>query len=184
MFRAAVALAVSIISLNFAIAADPLKSGPQAGEELPGPFEPFHVTGENAGQKACVYCQFGGSPVAMVFARQITPELMNLIKQLDTATAKNKGAEMASCIVFCSDDKALKGKLEEAAKKNELKDVVLTIEKAVGPDEYKIEKDADVTVILYIDKMVKANHTFRKSELDEKAIGKIMADLPKILPKK
>jgi hypothetical protein len=184
MHRFLLSASIVFLSLSLAVAGDPVKSGPQAGEELPGPFEPFHVTGENAGEKACVYCQFGASPVAMVFARQVTPELTKLIKQLDQATAKNKSAEMASCIVFCSDDSAMKSKLAELAKKDGLKDVVLTIEKAAGPDDYNIGKEADVTVILYVDKKVKANHTFRKGELDEKAMGKIMSDLPKILPKK
>jgi hypothetical protein len=31
---------------------------------------------------------------------------------------------------------------------------------------------------------VKANHAFKKGELTEKGIDKILADLPKILPKK
>jgi hypothetical protein len=35
------------------IAAETLKSGPQPGDMLPGPFHPLNVTGANAGQKAC-----------------------------------------------------------------------------------------------------------------------------------
>ena len=36
-----------------ALAAD-LKSGPQVGENIPGPFHPLNVTGPTAGQKACL----------------------------------------------------------------------------------------------------------------------------------
>jgi hypothetical protein len=36
-----------------AFAADVVKSGPQTGEKLPGPFNPLNVTGEDAGQKRC-----------------------------------------------------------------------------------------------------------------------------------
>jgi len=36
-------------------AGGPLKSGPQAGQEVPGPFHPLNVTGSNAGKKACLY---------------------------------------------------------------------------------------------------------------------------------
>lgn len=32
-----------------------LKSGPQVGAEVPGPFHPLNVTGEHAGKKACLY---------------------------------------------------------------------------------------------------------------------------------
>jgi len=35
------------------IAAEDLKSGPQAGKAIPGPFHPLNVTGRAAGKKAC-----------------------------------------------------------------------------------------------------------------------------------
>lgn len=31
-----------------------LKSGPQKGSTIPGPFHPLNVTGESAGEKACL----------------------------------------------------------------------------------------------------------------------------------
>src|SRR5688572_7085012 len=46
-----------------------LKSGPQVGEELAGPFHPLNVNGKAAGKKHCLYCENGARPVAMVFAR-------------------------------------------------------------------------------------------------------------------
>jgi hypothetical protein len=30
-----------------------LKSGPQVGDRIPGPFNPYNVTGEDAGLKRC-----------------------------------------------------------------------------------------------------------------------------------
>ena len=45
-------LAVALL-VSSALAQDALKSGPQVGERLPGPFHPLNVTGDNAGQKAC-----------------------------------------------------------------------------------------------------------------------------------
>ena len=65
-----------------------LKSGPQIGVEVPGPFHPLNVTGEHAGKKACLYCLNSGKPTAVVFAREATPAVANLLKQLDEATAK------------------------------------------------------------------------------------------------
>jgi hypothetical protein len=35
------------------VAAERLKSGPQAGSPVPGAFHPLNVTGSAAGQKAC-----------------------------------------------------------------------------------------------------------------------------------
>ena len=71
----------------------------------------LNVTGEHAGKKACLYCSNGGNPVAVVFAREATPAVAKLLKQLDDATVKNAKADMGSYAVFCSDkdglDKAL-----------------------------------------------------------------------------
>src|SRR5450631_1678449 len=79
-----------------------LKSGPQAGQEVPGPFHPLNVTGEHAGKKACLYCVNSGNPVAVVFAREATPAVAKLLKQLDDATLKNSKVSMGSFAVFCS----------------------------------------------------------------------------------
>ena len=43
------------------LAAD-LRSGPQVGEDVPGPFHPLNVNGEDAGKKACLYCNGGRQP--------------------------------------------------------------------------------------------------------------------------
>src|SRR5690348_5287479 len=93
-------------------AGEPIKSGPQVNEELAGPFEPLNVTGEEAGKKACLYCKNGVNPVAMVFARELTPEVSKLIKRIDACTAKNSGCDMGSFVVFLSDDEKLAEKLK------------------------------------------------------------------------
>lgn len=175
--------AIAALVLGVAVAAEPVKSGPQVGEELPGPFHPLNVTGDSAGDKACLYCRFGGSPVAMVFARQATPEVAQLIKKLDACTEKNQSCEMGSFVVFCSNEDTLRTKLEGMAKKEGLKHIVLTIDNPAGPKDYNFAKDAEVTVILYKDRTVKANHTFKKGELNDKAIDKVVADISKITTK-
>jgi len=35
-------------------AADELKSGPQAGKNIPGPFNPLHASGPDEGKKVCL----------------------------------------------------------------------------------------------------------------------------------
>ena len=55
-----------------ATAAEPLASGPQAGQKIPGPFKPLHATGPDAGQQVCLVCKNGANPVAMVFARNVS----------------------------------------------------------------------------------------------------------------
>ena len=45
-------LAVALLTGSL-IAAESLKSGPQPGEFVPGPFNPLNVTGSAAGKKVC-----------------------------------------------------------------------------------------------------------------------------------
>jgi len=158
-----------------------IKSGPQAGQKLAGPFHPLNVTGSKAGEKNCLYCSNGDNPVAMIFAREVTPEVAKLIKKIDEATEKNKGADMGSFVVFCSDDSGLEKKLKELASENKIKDTVLSIDNPAGPKGYNVAKDADVTVVLYVKRTAKVNHAFKKGQLNDKAIDKIVSEIPSII---
>jgi hypothetical protein len=165
-----------------------VKSGPQKGEEVPGPFHPLNVTGEHAGKKACLYCLNSGKPVAVVFAREATPAVAKLLKQLDSATVKNAKIEMGSFAVFCNSADGLEKQLEKLAADQKLAKLVLSIDNPAGPKEYAIAKDAEVTVLLYktieekdgFATRVLANHAFRKGELNDGAIAKVVADVSKI----
>jgi hypothetical protein len=107
-----------------------------------------------------------------------------LVKKLNAATEKNASAKMGSFVVFCNDDDKLPGKLKNLAKKEDLKHTILTVFGRTGPDGYDVAKDAEVTVILYVKKNVKVNRAFKKGELKEADVDKILADLSKILPEK
>jgi hypothetical protein len=120
----------------------------------------------------------------VVFAREISEPVTSLVKKIDAATVKNSDARMASFAVFLSDQEGLDKKLKEFADKEKIKKTALTIDNPAGPGPYKIAKDADVTVLLYVNKNVKANYAFRKGEMKEQDIGKIVDDLPKILSSK
>src|SRR5438046_2382922 len=97
---AAVAAAALLVGNGLAEKkAEKLKSGPQPGEILAGPFHPLNVTGDKAGKKHCLYCENGAKPVAMVFAREVTPALATLIKKIDAVHDKNK-ERMGSFVVL------------------------------------------------------------------------------------
>jgi hypothetical protein len=183
LLLAASALALVVLTGGL-IAAEPLKSGPQVGEKVPGPFEPLNINGDNAGKKFCQFCANGSNPVAMVFARDCNPAVKKLIKEIDAATAKNEDAKMGSFFVFLSDDEALETKLKDIAKKEELKKTVLTLDNKTGPENYNIAKDAEVTVVLYKNRKVAANYAFKAGQMKDKDVEKVLADLPKILSDK
>jgi hypothetical protein len=48
------AFALATLALSSVLADEPLKSGPQTGTNIPGPFHPLNVTGEKAGEKFCL----------------------------------------------------------------------------------------------------------------------------------
>jgi len=148
---------------------------------VPGPFEPLNVTGPDAGERNCLFCKFGGSPVVMIFAREPNPAVTALLKKVDEAAVKHRAADLGTCAIFCSDDQALRDRLKATAQSADLKELILAIDKAAGPEEYRIAPEADVTVLLYLRGVVKANHAFRKGDLDEKAMTAVLADLPKIV---
>jgi len=173
----ALALCVAVVSAE---ERSSVKSGPQAGEKLAGPFHPLNVNGPSAGEKACLYCSNGSNPVAMVFARECSPELATLVKKLDAACAKNADAKMGSYVVFCSNEEGLEAKLKKMAKEADLKHVVLSIDNPAGPKKYNVSKDADVTVVLYVDRTAKANMAFKKGEMKAADADKVIESLPKI----
>jgi hypothetical protein len=122
----------------------------------------------------------------MIFAREISDPLTSLVKKIDAATAKNSECKMGSFVVFLNDDEGLEPKLKELAEKEKLENIALSIDTPNGPPSYKLTKDADITVVLYHGAYgkgsVKANYAFKKGEMKDEDIDKIVGDLAKILP--
>jgi hypothetical protein len=53
-YRALAGSSLALVLLAGSLAAgETLKSGPQVGDSVPGPFNPLNVTGSAAGQKVC-----------------------------------------------------------------------------------------------------------------------------------
>ena len=172
---------IAVAFVPSVVAAEEPKSGPQVGEQVV-PFHPLNCTGDHAGEKYCLICKNGPNPVAIIFARQVTPELTRLIKRIDQATDKNQDRSMGCFAVLLSDSDNLEKELKELAKREEIQHCILTIDNPEGPSDYNIDQEAEVTVILYTKETVKANHAFKKGDLNDKAIEAIVADLGKILP--
>jgi hypothetical protein len=184
MLKRFMAIAVVLTAaLAFAggLRAEPVQSGPQAGEKVPGPFAPLNITGPKAGEKCCQYCKCGPRPVVAVFAREATPAVIQLMKTIDKAVAMNREKNLGSYVVFCSDAEGIGQQLQDIAQKEQLQNVVLTLYKAGGPEKYRLSPAADITVLLYHHFTVKANHGFKNGELTEAVIAAIGADIGKML---
>jgi hypothetical protein len=53
-----------------------------------------------------------------------------------------------------------------------------------GPPAYRLAKDADATVLLFVKQRVVANFAFRAGEMSAKARGEVVKALPKLLETK
>lgn len=119
----------------------------------------------------------------MIFAREITPGLTSLVKKIDDATKTNADAKMGSFVVIMTDDDKAEDALKKMAEKEKIKNVVLCVDSPKGPEKWKLSKDANVTVLLYVKNTVKENFAFAK-DVDEKEADKIVEKLSAILPEK
>ena len=118
-----------------------------------------------------------------VFAREITDDLTSLVKQIDEKIVDNTDKKMAGFVVLLTDDPdAAEPKLKELAQANKIEKTPLTVFDGIaGPPNYSIAKEAEVTVIMWVEGKVKVNRAFEKGKLDKAAIEKIMKETSKIL---
>jgi hypothetical protein len=107
-----------------------------------------------------------------------------LVKKLDEEVAKNTGAKMGSFVVVLTDDDKSEDKLKDLAEKEKIKKVVLCTDNPSGPEKWKIAKEADVTVLLYVKSTVKKNFAFEKGKMTDKDITAIVDAVKEILPEK
>jgi hypothetical protein len=181
MMRKLFAAAVLVAAVSgFGFAAE-IKSGPQSGEKVPGPFTPLNINGESAGKKNCLFCKQGDSPTVAIFARTADcPGTAKLIQKIEATIAANEKAGLGSYVVFLSDDDKLEGQLKDMVEKAKLKNVMLSIDSPKGPEKYEINKDADLTVLVYNERKVVTNHSFAKGKITDKDIETIAAEAAKM----
>lgn len=179
--------ALVLASVTMAGAAD-LKSGLQPGESV-GAFDVEKCGGAlndnvKVGANLCYRCMLGQKPVVVVFARKADDKLAGLVKELDKAVAKNESQKLSSFVnLLGKDSAALKTQAKEFAAKNKIENVavVVPMENENGPADYKVSPDAEVTVLIYREGKVVANHALSAGKLDDKATAGIIADTSKIL---
>jgi hypothetical protein len=167
-------------------AEDELRSGPQAGQDLPGSFRSvvaYSAEPDLAGKRNDFIEQYGSNPVVLAFARELTTPVTALVKTLDAEIAKRNPAKLRAAVVMLSADDALERKLVDFCEEQPFQHVHLAIMEPNGPKDYKLSKEAEVTVILYNKRAVTANHAYRKGELNDKAIATILADAAKMIPR-
>ena len=133
------------------------------------------VTGPSAGEKLCYRCKYGSRPVVSIFSKQMNDKVAKLTKQIDDQVAAHKDAKMAAFVVVLTEDpEGQNDALKSVAAKQEIKNTPLTtFDGLSGPSEYKISKDADTTVMMWVDGKVKVNEALKASELTDAKISSL-----------
>lgn len=174
--------AVLIASLGVANAAE-IQSGLEKGSKVPA-FNVKDVTGPNKdGDELCYRCRYGAEPVVSIFAKEMTEEVAQLSKQLDDVIAKNRDQKMAGFVVLMSDnpEKAAPSLTAIAAKHKIQQMPLTTFNGTKGPEGYKINSNADITVMMWVDSTVKVSHGFSKSDLNKELVAKLVGETKTIL---
>jgi uncharacterized lipoprotein YmbA len=109
--------------------------------------------------------------------------LTSLVKKLDE-TLNKSSSKCGSFVVMLTDaPEEMETSLKSLAEKEGLKKVVLTIDNPQGPPNYKIAKEADVTVVLYKGRKVTKTFAFEKGKLTEKEVAELTAAMADMIKK-
>ena len=173
---------VALMAVAGVAVAHEVKSGLAAGDE-PSPFHVKDITGPSKGKSLCYRCQYGSKPTAVIFTREVTPEVAKLVKEIDTSVGENKEKKLSAFVVLLTDDADAGSKqLSKLAEEQKIANVPLTIYDGVaGPEEYKIAKDAAVTVTMWNKSRVEANHAFASAKLSDAQVKAVAGETSKIL---
>lgn len=163
----------------------PVESGPKLGTR-PGPYTFCVATGARRGQETCFICDTADRPAVIVFARNAGDALGKLAGKLDKALAAHKAAELRSWITFIGkDEQTFDRPLLDWSKQHGLKSLPIgTFKEEDGPPTYRVARDADVTVVLFVRQKVEATFGFRDRELTEEAVGRVLEAVALLAAKK
>ncbi|OAI54290.1 hypothetical protein AYO44_15220 [Planctomycetaceae bacterium SCGC AG-212-F19] len=174
-----------IAGLTGVAVADPCVSGLSPGTR-PGPYSFVLSTGANRGQSQCFICETADRPAVVIFARTLNDAVGKLTAQVDKQVTANKAADVRAWITFLHNDQAGFDKdLVQWTQKHGLKVLPAGVfEDLDGPPSYKLKREADVTVLLFVKRKVVANFAYRAGELTDEAIGEVMKTFPRIVENK
>lgn len=176
--RNLLAMTVAVAALSTMVCAE----GLQVGSDV-GAFYVKDVTGPKAGEKLCYRCRYGGRPVVSVFTRNTDGQVATLIKQLDGVVGKNQEKDMAAFVVLLADEPESKeGDLKSIAEKHAVTNTPLTtFDGSAGPQNYQLSKDAEVTVMMWVNGKLKVNEVCQAKDLTQDRISTLVGKTSEIL---
>lgn len=183
----AAAIAVALVPTS-SFAGEPLQPGYKVGDRVELWFHEYRVSGpgvDKPGEGLYLGCTYSSRPVVMVYTRDINAPVIRLIKKLDEATATQKKERLGSYTVLLCDPLDREKELAALAQKEKIQHTHLAMAVPTQKFQDKFGVTAETTVILATGlRQVKASYAYRKGEMTNKDVDRILADLGKILPSK
>jgi hypothetical protein len=174
----------------------------KVGNNLPGTFQPYNVTGPYKQRFHCPVSDHGLEPMVLVFYKNIDfgDPLPSLLKQLDTAIEKNPEKRLGAFVTFIPDDLPDVGgskdekdqdtnrknddarlemdkKIEQGGADMKLRHVALGMDSKIDVAKYGLRDENVITVVLYTKLKVVAVYPLSKSDFTGGAVEKIVADV-------
>jgi hypothetical protein len=138
------------------------------------------ATGPQRGQPTCYVCEQDRKPTAVVFARTTSAPLGKLLTKLDVTVAAKKDAGFFAWMTLLTGNADL-DTLAKWAQTQGLKAIPVGVfEDADGPPAYKLAADADVTVLVFVDRKVVANFAYRAGELTDEKVAEVAGAVAKL----
>jgi len=151
-------------------AKDPCVSGPAPGGKA-GPYSFLVASGPQRGQPTCYVCETAEKAGVIVFARSATPQLGKLMQKRDKAVEDRPKGELTAWMTVLGEKTLSIDALGKWAKEQGLKVVPTGVfDDPVGPPSYKLASDADITVILFLNRKVTATFAYHAGNVDDAAV--------------
>jgi len=155
-----------LITASSLIAEEVITSGIPLNKPVPA-YQLLDITGNYSGKNTCYTWNYGIAPVIAIFAKDIDDDLISLISIVDAYTKKHEKKALSAYALFTEGDiKSLRPKLETISKNRKL-----TIPLTFADNKKEIEKlnlnsKVKYTIIVYKDRLVKANFAVNKIDLN------------------
>jgi hypothetical protein len=166
-----------------AVAADePLASGPKPGQR-PMPYAFVVATGPNRGTSTCYVCDTADKPAAVVFTRSLSDPLGKLAAKLDQAAADAVVPEMRCWLTLLTSGPQpdAEDRLAAWGRKHAVRQLPLGVfEDEAGPPAYRLSKQADVTVVLFVKQKTVATFAFEAGKLTDARVDDVVKALAKL----
>jgi len=178
--RHAISCVAAVVILAAAARGEsPCSPGLKPGQR-PGPYSAHVAVGAQRGQLHCFICETADRPAVIVFAKSMSDSLGKLARGIDKALGEHKTAELRAWITLLADDpQTLDPQVVNWARKQAVRTVpVAVFADAGGPPAYRLDEQADVTVLLSVKQKVVAGYAFRAGELTEARIAELLRGVP------